>query len=96
MNSQNNNYISFPNVYDTNNQDRKTNMSSKSLILEANHEKPNELIRHDLINVYSSKKFAKWFSIDETKTHENGNYTIYKIAYRVSFFVLFLHLTITY
>ncbi len=36
-----------------------------------------------LLNTYSNKKYAKWFAITDTKTHESGSYTMYKIIYRV-------------
>ena len=45
-----------------------------------------ERTRSILSRVYSTKKYAKWFDITETKTMSktSGSYTIYKIIYRVS------------
>ena len=85
--NNNNNYISFPNVYDTNNPEgnrnnKKLYLNSKSNEIAINQE---IMMKNDLINIYSSKKYAKWFQILETRTNESGSYTIYKIAYRVSF-----------
>ena len=84
------NYISFPTVYDTNNDSSIRATSYKSSPIESNNDintktKEISMMKSDLINIYSSKKYAKWFQILETKTHENGSYTIYKIAYRVSY-----------
>lgn len=57
--------------------------SSKQLNLDSANQREKT---HSLLSrVYSTKKYAKWFDITETKTisKTSGSYTIYKIIYRV-------------
>jgi hypothetical protein len=64
MNSNNKtDYISFPTVYDT--ETRRKSFKSTPIETNTDNSKKQEILmmKNDLINIYSSKKYAKWFQI---------------------------------
>ena len=66
-NNNNNNkktdYISFPTVYDT--EARRKSLKTTPIETSNDNSKKQEILimKNDLINIYSSKKYAKWFQI---------------------------------
>lgn len=83
MSNTNTSYVSFAGVFDNDPSKTTTTTTTIKGASSSNDIKRVETLKSDLLNIYSSKKYARWFSIGEAKTQSDGNYTVYQVIYRV-------------